>query len=43
MWELKNRFVFYGISCVIGAYLLYMTLRKRKGERPGAGVHEPEL
>ena len=27
--------VFYGISALFMAYLLYMMIRRRKGERPG--------
>ena len=28
---------------LVVAYLLYMMIRKRKGERPGTTVREPEL
>jgi hypothetical protein len=42
MW-LKNAFVFFGIAALVMSYLLYMMVRKRKGERPGSASHEPEL
>jgi hypothetical protein len=39
----KNPFVFFGIAGLLVAYLLYMMIRKRRGERPGASQREPEL
>ena len=39
----NNPFIFYGASALVMAYLLYMVIRRRKGERPGSAVHEPEL
>jgi hypothetical protein len=36
-------FVFYGIAAVVVSYLLYMMIRRRKGERPGFEDREPEL
>jgi hypothetical protein len=35
--------VFFGVAGVVVAYLLYMMVRKRKGERPGEPDREPEL
>ena len=40
---INNPYVFYGISAFIVAYLLYMMIRKRRGERPGSAIQEPEL
>jgi hypothetical protein len=34
---------FFGVAVPVVAYLLYMMIRKRKGERDGTSVHEPEL
>jgi len=34
---------FFGVSALIVAYLIYIIARKRKGERPGTSVREPEL
>ncbi len=39
----NNPYVFFGASALVVAYLLYISIRKRKGERPGAAVREPEL
>jgi hypothetical protein len=36
-------YIFFGAAGLIVAYLLYMTFRKRKGERAGTTVREPEL
>ena len=41
--QVTNPFWFFGVSGLIVAYLLYIAIRKRKGERPGSGVSEPEL
>ncbi len=38
-----NPYVFFGAAALVVAYLLYMMIRKRKGERPGTAVREPEL
>jgi hypothetical protein len=39
----KDPWIFFGVAGVIVAYLLYMMIRKRKGERPGYRDREPEL
>jgi hypothetical protein len=39
----NNPWVFFGVSGAVVAYLLYMMIRRRKGERPGAVDREPEL
>lgn len=41
--DVTNRWVFFSVAGVIVAYLLYMMIRKRKGERPGTVDREPEL
>jgi hypothetical protein len=38
-----NPYYFFGVALPIVAYLLYMMIRRRKGERPGQVEHEPEL
>lgn len=40
---IKNLYVFIGVSAVLVSYLLYMMIRKRKGERPGSEDREAEL
>jgi hypothetical protein len=42
-FDVNNPIVFYGVGALLVAYLLYMMIRKRKGERPGSAVREPEL
>ena len=41
--QVNDPLVFYGASALVLAYLLYMVIRRRKGERPGNSVREPEL
>jgi hypothetical protein len=41
--QVTSPFWFFGVAGLIVAYLLYMIIRKRKGERPGNSVREPEL
>ena len=41
--QVKDPFWFFLPAGLLLAYLLYMMIRKRKGERPGSGVREPEL
>ena len=43
MREVKSGWIFFGVAGVIVAYLLYMMIRRRKGERPGSRDREPEL
>jgi hypothetical protein len=38
-----NPWIFFGVAGVLVAYLLYMMIRKRKGERPGHRDGEVEL
>ncbi len=40
---IENRWLFFSIAGALVAYLLYMMIRKRKGERPGVPDREPEL
>lgn len=42
-WSVNDPLVFYGLAGLFTAYLLYIIFRKRKGERPGSAVREPEL
>jgi hypothetical protein len=42
-WIITNPYVFYGISGLLIAYVLFTMIRKRKGERPGQEGREPEL
>jgi hypothetical protein len=40
---IKSPIVFYAISALLFAYLLYTMIRRRRGERPGTRVREPEI
>ena len=42
-YAIKSGWIFYTIAGLFLAYLLYTMFRRRKGERPGATVREPEL
>ena len=42
-WSITNAWVFFGIGGALVAYLLYMMVRRRKGERAGVANREPEL
>ena len=42
-WSIKNPWIFFGVAAVIVAYVLYMMIAKRKGERPGVASRETEL
>ena len=41
--DIKNPWYFYGPAAVVVAYLLYIMIRKRKGERRDVPNREPEL
>lgn len=41
--NITNANVFYAVSAIIIGYILYMMVRKRKGERPDTATREPEL
>ena len=41
--QIKDPIWFFGPAGVLLAYLLYMMIRKRRGERPGSAIQEPEL
>lgn len=43
MREITNPAVFWLAATLVVGYLLYMMIRKRKGERPGQIDREPEL
>jgi hypothetical protein len=42
-FAVTNPWIFFGAAGLITAYLLYMMIRRRKGERPGVVDREPEL
>ncbi len=42
-WTITDPRIFFTIAGVLVAYVLYMMIRRRKGERPGNTVREPEL
>jgi hypothetical protein len=42
-WMVTDPRIFFGIAGVVVAYVLYMMIRKRKGERPGIASRDPEL
>jgi hypothetical protein len=39
----KDPWVFFGVGGALVLYLLYMMIRRRKGERAGMPDREPEL
>jgi hypothetical protein len=41
--NVTNPYAFFIPAGLVLAYLLYMMIRKRKGERPGSAAREPEL
>jgi hypothetical protein len=41
--DVENPWIFFGVSGAVVGYLLYMMIRRRKGERPGVKNSEPEL
>jgi hypothetical protein len=42
-WIVRDPWVFFGVAGAVVAYVLYMMIRKRKGERSPAAAREPEL
>jgi hypothetical protein len=42
-WTITDPMIFFGVAGVVVAYVLYMMIRKRKGERPGGAGREVEL
>lgn len=42
-WMVKDPLIFFGVAGAVVAYVLYMMIRKRKGERAGSVNREPEL
>lgn len=43
MSEITSPVVFWFAAGLLVGYVLYMMIRKRKGERPGTTVREPDL
>jgi hypothetical protein len=42
-WTITDPRVFFTIATLVVVYVLYMMIRRRKGERPGVVSREPEL
>ena len=42
-WTITDPRIFFTIACALVAYVLYIMIRRRKGERPGFSGREPEL
>lgn len=42
-WAITDPFIFFGIACALVAYVLYMMIRRRKGERSPAANREHDL
>ncbi len=42
-WWVTDPWIFYGTAGAIVGYVLYMMIRKRKGERSGVAGRELEL
>ncbi len=43
MSEIQNPLIFYGAAALLVAYVMYMMIRRRAGERSGRPDREPEL
>lgn len=43
MSEITSPVVFWIAAALLVGYVLYMIIRKRKGERPGVASREPDL
>lgn len=41
--QITSPLVFWTISALLVGYVLYMIIRRRKGERPGGAERGPEL
>ena len=41
--NVTNPYLFFIPAALVVGYLLYIMIRKRKGERPGTTIREPEL
>jgi hypothetical protein len=42
-WAVTDPWVFFGVAGAVVSYLLYMMIRRRKGERSGIPDREPDL
>ena len=42
-WAIKSPLVFFSAGAALVIYVLYMMIRRRKGERAGAPQREAEL
>lgn len=42
-FTIHSPWLFFGLAFAVVGYLLYMMIRKRRGERPGFVDREPEL
>ena len=42
-WQVTDPWIFFGIAGTIVAYVLYIMIRKRKGERSEAATRDLEL
>lgn len=42
-FAVHSGWIFYPAAALLVGYLVYMIVRKRRGERPGTEVREPEL
>jgi hypothetical protein len=42
-WSIKDKWVFFSVAGAVLVYILYMMIRRRKGERAGEAQVEAEL
>jgi hypothetical protein len=42
-WSITDPMVFCSVAAIVVAYILYMIVRRRKGERAGQAHREAEL
>jgi hypothetical protein len=42
-WTITDPRIFFGIASLVVGYVIYMMIRRRKGERPGVAGRDLEL
>jgi hypothetical protein len=42
-FAITNGWIFYSFAAIVVGYLLYIMIRRRRGERPESSAREPEL
>ncbi len=42
-FQVTSPYIFFPAAAIVVGYLLYMMIRKRRGERPDSRIQEPDL